>query len=429
MDIFKDFGVTQYNGVLKNGIKVVLFHRTGAPITTAAVLNSGSIYDPEGMYGLAHFLEHMIVNGSAKFPSKDLLTEHIESVGGNLNAATWQEYIRVNVEVPEESDYSRAVDIFDATLCNPLMTKESFENEKRVIEKEIKKSNSNQSRLLYNTARKMFFKETPFEHEVLGNEESISKLSYDDLILVHKKLFDKSRITFIASGDISLDKLENHLNTLSFLEGNDFSKNKKELITKNEEKISSVFFDAPQTSLYLGIHGPELFTKESVYINILGQILARPRTSRLTKRLRYQKGLIYDISISTLGGIDFGTWGIFTNTSEDKVQEVIDEIVAEIKDIQKNGIKESELEFVKNLTVKSLKRTMQTSNDWVNFHAYSKAFSIEDYDINAFVKYVKEATVHDIKHIIDKYLEPKKWQLALCGRTKKELLVVNFEKN
>src|SRR3989344_1269455 len=423
MDIFNDFNITRYEGRLKNNIKIVLFYKSGAPITTTAILKSGSKYDPERMYGLAHCLEHMILNGSVKFPSKDLLAEHIESVGGSLGAATWQEYMRVNVEVPDKSDYFRVVDIFDATLCNPLMTKESFENEKQVILKEIYKSNSNQVRVLYNAVRKKSFKGTSFEHEILGDEESISKLIYDDMLLGHKKLFDKSRITFVVSGDISLSELQNQLNTLSFLEGNNFSENKEKLDVENEQKISYTFFDAPQTSLYLGVYGPQLFTKESAHINILGQIVARPRTYRLTKRLRYKKGLVYDVSFSIFGGINIGTWGIFTNTSEAKVQEVINEIIEEVRDIQKNGVKESELEFVKDFMIKSLRRTMQTSNDWVNFHAYPEAFSIEGYDINTFVKYIKEATVNDIKQIVDKYLSIEKLQLTLTGRTKEGSIV------
>ena len=426
MNIFENFNVTDFEGKLKNGIKVVLFYRPGSPIYTSVILNSGSKYDPEKMYGLAHFLEHMIVNGSQDFPSKYLLTEHIESVGGAYEAGTTQEYIRINTEVSDKSDYSRVVDIFNATLCKPLMDKAVFENEKQVVVKEIKMRDSNPSQIIWKIAKKLFFIDTSFEHDIMGYEESVLKLKYEESITEYKKLFDKSRITFVTSGDISIDELINYLNKLSFLEGNNFIPNEEKLIMQDEKKILSSFFDAPQTHIYFGVHGPKLYTKESLHLDLLGQIIAGGRASRLIKRLRYNKGLVYSVSFGKNGGINFGSWGISTNTSENKVQEVVNEMIKEIKDIQVNGIKESELEFVKNKRIKSLKRTMQTSEEWVDFHASPETFSKEIYNINTFVKDIEDTTVNDIIKVVDKYLGPEKWKLAMCGRTKEESMVIKW---
>lgn len=427
MDIFKDFNVTRYEGQLKNGIKIVLFHRHGAPITTRAILKSGSRYDPSFAPGIAHFIEHMIVNGSPEFPSKDLLAECIESVGGFFEAATGQEYMIVYTEISEKEDFTRAIDVFNATLCRPLMDKKVFENEKNVVIKEIKKGNSEPVKILQKTSQKLFFKDTVFEHLGLGDEESISNLNYADVVAHHKKLFDRSRITFVASGDISLEELTSKLDTISFLEGNEFNQVEESHQTTNQKNILSELFDAPQTYIYFGVYSPRSYTKESIHLNLLGQILAGGRASRLTKRLRYKKGLIYGIGFSRNGGIDFGSWGISTNTSEDKVQEVVNEIIEEINNIQKNGVKEAELEFVKNKRIKSLKRTMQTSNDWVDFHAVAEVFVNETYNINTFVTDTENTTIEDIKYVINKYLGSAKWKLAMCGRTKEESILINFD--
>lgn len=427
MNIFDDFKVIRFKGKLKNGIPVILFYRAGAPITTSAILKSGSKNDPKNMPGLAHFLEHMITNGSPKFPSKDLLAEHIESAGGSYGAATSQDPMWINTEISDKSDYSRVVDIFNATLCEPLMDKKVFENEKNVIIKEIHKSNSNPNQILIKTIRQLFFQGTPFEHQILGDEKSISSLNYGDIMSEHKKLFDESRITFIASGDISLEEILTHLNKLSFLTGNEFILKDASFEVEGGKKILATFFDAPQTHISFGVSAPDSFTKESLHLNILGNILAGGRNSRLTKRLRYDKGLVYSVGFfSRIGGLQFGSWTINTDTTSDKVQEVLDEIIAELKDIQKNGVEESELEFVKSRRIKSLKRTMQTSNDWVDFHAVAEVFLKTPYDINTFVRDTADTTVQDLKQIIDKYFKPDKWQLAMCGRTKEESIRIDW---
>lgn len=72
MTILQDFEVKRFETNLDNGVRVVLFRKIGAPVRTSAILKSGSRYDRENVQGTAHFLEHMITNGSERFPSKDL---------------------------------------------------------------------------------------------------------------------------------------------------------------------------------------------------------------------------------------------------------------------------------------------------------------------------------------------------------------------
>lgn len=208
--------------------------------------------------------------------------------------------------------------------------------------------------------RKLFFTGTTYEHEILGDEESILKL------------------------------------------------------------------DIPQTHISFGFIAPELFTKEALHLNLLGEIIAGGRASRLAKILRYEKGLIYSVSFSRYGGQELGSWNIITATSQDKVQEVIDEIIKEIKNLQGYGIKSSELEFVKNKKIKSLKRHMQTSANWVDFHASAEVFSKIPYDINIYVKEIEATTIEDLKKIIDKYFSQDNWKLALCGKTKEESVKFNW---
>ena len=258
MDILKNFNVTKYEGNLVNGIKITLFYRPGAPITTTAILRSGSKYDPYESPGISHFIEHMIMNGSPEFPSKDLLSEHIESVGGSYSASTNQDFLFVNTEISDKEDYGRVGDIFNATLCRPLLDKEKFENEKQIVINEIRKSNSNPNQILNNTAIRLFFKNTPFGHEVMGNEQSISKLGYDEMISEHKKLFDESRITFVASGDISLEEITSHLNKLIFLEGKTFTETNKQLEPTNANDTLATFLDTPHSYICFGVPAPDL---------------------------------------------------------------------------------------------------------------------------------------------------------------------------
>jgi len=77
---------------LKNGLQVVVIENHRAPVVTQMVwYKVGSIDDPHGKSGLAHYLEHLMFKGSLASPAGRILPE-INRVGGEQNAATSPDY-------------------------------------------------------------------------------------------------------------------------------------------------------------------------------------------------------------------------------------------------------------------------------------------------------------------------------------------------
>ncbi|MFQ6622025.1 hypothetical protein Gotur_002564 [Gossypium turneri] len=67
----------------------------------------GSFCDPDGLEGLAHFLEHMLFYASEKYPLEDSYSKYITEHGGSTNAFTASEmtnyYFDVNTDCFEEA--------------------------------------------------------------------------------------------------------------------------------------------------------------------------------------------------------------------------------------------------------------------------------------------------------------------------------------
>ena len=80
-------------GTLPNGIRYYI-RQNAKPEKRAElrlVVNAGSVLEDDDQRGLAHFLEHMAFNGTARFP-KNQLVSYLESVGmrfgPDINAST-----------------------------------------------------------------------------------------------------------------------------------------------------------------------------------------------------------------------------------------------------------------------------------------------------------------------------------------------------
>ena len=425
MYTLKDFGAERYEAKLNNGIRVILFYRSKAPISAQAFLRSGSSFDAVGKEGMAHLIEHMIMNGSARFPSKSELIEHIEAVGGVAAAGTSPEYLSVNAEVPDKEDFGRTVDVFNGVLCNPLMDKTVFENEKHIVTKEIASSQAMPNKLLYRAMAKIMFGDTRYEYRAFGTVESVESITYEEMLLAHKVLFDASRVTFVVSGDISIEEVVEHLNRLEFFSENPYVADDTTVEIKPTNRIGCLPMDTKQTSIFIGFYSAPIFSREALCMEIVGKILAWERTGRLVQILRYEKGLAYSTFFSGYSFLPFSVKGIFTGTTEDKVQEVITETLKEIDHVNDQGITQKELEQAKNKLVKSLKRSMQTSYSWVGFHALGEALSPSKYHpIDEYANEISSITVAEVNSVIKKYLSSTKAYVATVGRTKVEDITI-----
>ena len=85
----------QYQAIrLDNGLTVLLVSDAQAPKSLAALtLPIGSLDDPDQQLGLAHFLEHMVLMGSQRYPQPDNVAEFLKKHGGKIGRASCRERV------------------------------------------------------------------------------------------------------------------------------------------------------------------------------------------------------------------------------------------------------------------------------------------------------------------------------------------------
>ncbi|KAA8517094.1 hypothetical protein F0562_017387 [Nyssa sinensis] len=86
--------------VLQNSLQVLLISDPDTD-NCAASMNAcvGSFSDPEGLEGLAHFLEHMLFYASEKYPQEDSYSKYIIEHGVSTNAFTSSEHTNYYFDV------------------------------------------------------------------------------------------------------------------------------------------------------------------------------------------------------------------------------------------------------------------------------------------------------------------------------------------
>lgn len=267
-------------------------------------IKGGSIVESQEKNGVAHFMEHMLVQGIPSFPNAQALSSFVESLAGTYNAYTSQLTVSYAMTVPF-SHTEDAVRIASEIFFEPLFPEEAIEKERRAVINEIKQDIDSRwfkFQEFFRTVR--FTPDSPLNIRTAGTQDTVQNLSRRDFLDYWNTYFvPKNMYLFLIGNLEAVDvkaMLEKYLGKYPagniqpeypHLNNNHFADRQVAIRTDNELQVNYLDLVFPSLSLTDDIL---LRVKQNIALIILGRL----RTSRLFQLLRYQKGLVYGVSAS-----------------------------------------------------------------------------------------------------------------------------------
>ena len=174
--------------------------------------------------GVAHILEHSVLNGSKKYPVKEPFAELLKgSLKTFLNAMTYPDKTIYPIASMNDKDYMNLMDVYlDAVFFPKIYENElifmqegwHYHLEKKkdalryngVVYNEMKGAYSNPDEVLIDNILESLYSATPYEHSTGGKPEEILSLTYEEFLDFHKKYYHPSNsiVYFYGDGDISM---------------------------------------------------------------------------------------------------------------------------------------------------------------------------------------------------------------------------------
>ena len=163
---------------LSNQLRVVLISDPNATQAAAAIdVNAGSLNDPVGVNGLAHFCEHMLFLGTKKYPDKSEYSSFLSANGGYDNAYTSEVntnyYFGVNLDALEG-----ALDRFAQFFIAPLFIENSTFAEMNAVNSEYDKDLNDPGWKFFQLLKNVSNPQHPFSRFSIG---SIGTLNVSDI--------------------------------------------------------------------------------------------------------------------------------------------------------------------------------------------------------------------------------------------------------
>lgn len=407
---------------LSNGIHVVTYSLAALRSVHLQIsVKGGSLVESFEKNGIAHFMEHMLVQGSPSFPNAQDLSLYIEGLAGKYNAYTSQLSVSFAITVPF-SHTNDAVRIASEVFFEPLFPEDAIEKERRAVINEIKQDIDSRWFKFQEFFKQIrFTKDSHLQKRIGGTSDTVEKLTRQDLVEYWKKYFFPKNTYLFLIGNINkntlLPLLEEYFGKHKSNE--DFSGFPKLGMEDIMNRTVAIRSDKDLQVNYIDLIFPSLSLHDDVSLRIKQNtaliILSRLRTSRLFQLLRYKRGLVYSVSASDTQWPGVGYVYVNSEVSTEHVEEVVDLMVKEISSFREHGPLEEELAFTKNYL----------SNSWLM--SFDDPTSITEWISEDFlwkdeillpednIKILETIKVKDLVDVMQKYWDMSKLQLIIQG--------------
>ena len=172
---------------------------------------------PKDSTGVAHILEHSVLCGSTKYPSKEPFVELLKgSLQTFLNAFTYPDKTCYPVASANEQDFYNLVDVYLDAVLHPFITPDTFAQEgwhveaesrdapliyKGVVYNEMKGVYSSPESVLAEVSQQSLFPDITYGLDSGGKPEKILDLTYDQFREFHRLYYHPGNGRFFFWGD------------------------------------------------------------------------------------------------------------------------------------------------------------------------------------------------------------------------------------
>ena len=344
-----------FEKTLKNGLKVLVKEDHRSPIAVSQVwYKVGSSYEPGGITGVSHMLEHMMFKGTDKHAAGEF-SRIIAENGGEENAFTGQDYTayfqtmeasRLPVSFELEADRMRGLHLLPEELKKELQV---------VTEERRMRTDDNPQAKMNEHFMAMAYANSPYKHPVIGWPSDIANYKVEDLQAWYQRWYSPNNATLVVVGDVQpnavFDLAEKYFGELKTSEIIPL-KPQTEIEQLGVRKMT-VKVPAKLPSVVLGYKVPSLKTatdeNEAYALEVLAGVLDGGNSARLSSTLiRGQQ-----IAVSTGAGYNLNArlsalFELEATPAEHKSVTDLELVLkAEVAKLQKDLITADELQRIK----------------------------------------------------------------------------------
>jgi len=415
---------------LPNGLEVILHEDHSTPIVAVDTwYHVGSGDEQVGRTGFAHLFEHIMFMGSQHVPV-GAFDQLLESAGANNNGSTTEDRTNYYETLPSNAlPLALWLDADRMGFLLPTMDLPKVNLQRDVVKNERRQRVDNQP---YGRADEIILaalypKSHPYSWPVIGSMADLSAASLADVQNFFKTYYAPNNATLTIAGDFNSDSVKKMVAQYfgSIPRGPEVKRRVTVPAVVIPRDTFLVLEDKVQLPrLFYTWHSVKGFSKDDAALDILAQIMAGDRNSRLYKRLVYDLQIAQAVSAFQDGSRLDGKFQIDVTPKPGQSVADIDRIVLEeIGKAIGSGVTPRELQRAQNVYKSSfLNRLASVLGKAEVLNSYNYFAGNPDFVQQDAARY-ERVTAADVQRVARTYLGRPKIVLTVVPEGKKEMML------
>lgn len=318
-------------------------------VTAMIGIGAGGRYEESRTQGIAHFTEHMLFNGTEKRPSSFAISSELDALGAHFNAFTDKEITAYYVKA-ESKNLPQILDVLTDMVFNSKFDLKDIEKESRVIIEELRMYKDEPRSWVQNVYDQLVFAGNPLGWEILGTEETLSAMKRESFLEYLDTWYRPHNLVVAVAGRIGEEQaLAEVREVLGRRAAGEVAELEKFTMVQKEPQVKIEERKTDQTHFVLGVRAyPRSHPKREV-LEVLISVLGGGMSSRLFQEVREKRGLAYYVQAHWQDFADTGSLQILAGVNNQKAEEAIAAVTAELGKMREQLVPAEELKKAKEM--------------------------------------------------------------------------------
>ena len=344
---FQPIQVSEYK--LDNGLRVFIYEDHFAPVVSTQIsYRVGSYYEPKGLTGISHILEHMAFKGTKKYGAKEY-NRIIEEAGGSENAYTSVDRTVYFANLRSDR-YEIELELEADRMQNLLISPEAFIPEKAVVMEERRLRENDPYSGLFEQLDLVSYSYHPYRNPIIGFMADLERMTRDDVYHWYRNNYNPANAVVVLAGDVkpeeALRLVRKHFGKIK---GTPVEEIEYHEPAQRGERRFMLKRRVNQPALGIFYHTVPSEHEDMYALDVISMILSSGFSSRFEQNLVRIKGIAAEVSTYHQNLKYGGGFTIVGIPQKDvHIDDLEREIFSEIDDLKMNPVSDSELEKAKN---------------------------------------------------------------------------------
>lgn len=406
---------------LSNGLRVLVAERHEIPVVNFWLdVDAGYAADQFALPGAARLASSLLTGGTSRRTALDI-SDEIQMLGAQLSTGANLDMSTVYLSALK-NNLDDALDLYADVILNPVFPGDDFDRQQKLQLAGIANEKVTPLQMALRVLPPILFGKGHAYSVPLtgsGTEESVQKLTREDMVRFHANWFKPNNSTLIIVGDTTLAEIKPKLEKFlgSWQAGNVPSKNIRSVPGSSKPTIYLVDKPGAQHSVVIaGTLAPAPDARNEVTIETMNNVFGGTFGARLNMNLREDKHWSYGAASLLYGARAQRPFLAYASVQGDKTDDSIAEMLNELAGMAgAKPIREEELGKVKRQQILELPGAHETMNAIGNLFSDLLQLKLPLNFYDEYVTRLSQITIPELEACAQGLLDPERMIWIVVG--------------